>query len=247
MKTLNENQNWLYSLPIAHRGYYDKDNPENTEPAYLLAVENGYAIETDVQMTADNHLVCIHDSNMKRICKVDVDIRDLTLEEVKKLRPFDKDLSILTFEEFLKLVDGRVPVMIEVKPQKRCGVESLIINALDNYSGKFALQSFDPFIVRKLKKLSPNLTVGMLITLERFDNLSKFENFLIQKTVYLYLLKLDFVNVRISDLEKLYKRIKRRKILTWTITNQEQLKIAEKYALNVTFEKQVGDLGKFKI
>ena len=113
---------FLYKTPITHRGLFDENYPENTQPAFERAIELGYGIEMDVQMTIDNVLVVYHDDNLKRVCGVDRDIRELTYEEVKALRPMGKDYPIMPFREFLDFVDGRTPILVEVKHQKRKGI-----------------------------------------------------------------------------------------------------------------------------
>ena len=130
MKSKNYDDKWLYQTPITHRGLFDENFPENTAPAFEKAIELGYGIEMDVQMTADNVLVVYHDNNLKRVCGVDKDIRELTYEEVKELRPMAKEYPILTFKEFLDLVGGSVPVLVEVKHQKRPGIEKLLVEPI---------------------------------------------------------------------------------------------------------------------
>ena len=119
MKTRITSDHWLINKPITHRGLFDENNPENTIPAYQLAIDNGYAIEMDVQMSADGVIFCYHDNNALRVCGVDKDVREMTFEEIKALRPNGKEFPIITFEEFLNFVDGRTPILVEVKDQKK--------------------------------------------------------------------------------------------------------------------------------
>lgn len=241
---LNENL-WIFNKPITHRGYYDYENPENTAPAYLKSIELGYPIELDVQLTIDNVAVCYHDDNLLRVCGVDKDIRDLTLEEVKKLRPNGKEFEILTFEEVLKLVDGKVPLMVELKSQKREGLEEIAVNLLKNYKGKFAVQSFNPSMVKKVGKLAKDFTLGILATREYSPLTSKFNNFLMHQLMYRIYVKFDFLNVRVEDLTYYGKRLKHFRTICWTCKTDEDITVAEKYVENVIFEKTVTNLGKF--
>lgn len=95
-----------------HRGYCAK-YPENTMISFEAAMDLGVdAIEFDVWLTSDKVPVLIHDGNCKRTCGVDVHVRDLTLEEVKKLSAHyeekfgdqykGQDVQIPTLEELLK-------------------------------------------------------------------------------------------------------------------------------------------------
>ena len=76
-----KNDLWLYETPIAHRGLFDENYPENTQPAFQKAIDLGYGIEMDLHMTIENVLVVYHDNNLKRVCGVDKDIRNTTYEE----------------------------------------------------------------------------------------------------------------------------------------------------------------------
>ena len=236
---------WLLNKPIAHRGLFDENFPENTQPAFEKAIELGYAIEMDVQMTIDNVLVVYHDDNLLRVCGVDKDIRETTYQELKALRPMGKDYPIMTFNEFLSFVDGRTPLLIEVKHQKRKGIEELLVKELDNYKGLFAVQSFNPNIVKRVSVLRPNFIIGVLCTREP----SKIAPKIVSKLMNLFAFKLyvpfDFLSVRVKDLPINYKMIKKYNIITWTIKTEDELKIAEKYAKNIIFEKTVPSLSKF--
>lgn len=240
-----KNDLWLYTTPIAHRGLFDNDFPENTEPAFLNAIECGYAIEMDVQMTADNVLVVFHDNNLLRTCGVDKDIRETTYQELKSLRPNGKNYPILTFSEFLKLIDGRTPILIEVKHQLRKGVENLLVEQLKNYDGLFAVQSFNPNIVKKVSKLAPHFIVGVLCTRE----ISKLCSPIINKFMHVFAFKLyvpfDFLSVRVQDLPINHKRACKYNVIAWTIRSEEDIKIAEKYAKNIIFEKTAPTLSRF--
>lgn len=245
MKSKNYDDKWLYQTPITHRGLFDENFPENTAPAFEKAIELGYGIEMDVQMTADNVLVVYHDNNLKRVCGVDKDIRELTYEEVKELRPMAKEYPILTFKEFLDLVGGRVPVLVEVKHQKRPGIEKLLVEELKQYNGKFAVQSFNPQIVYRITKLAPNFIAGVLVTRERSKLAPWIINALIHRFAFKFYIKFNFLSLRVEDIPVSYKRTGRYKVIAWTVKTEEDIKIADKYADNIIFEKGVPTLSKF--
>ncbi|MBQ3235730.1 MAG: hypothetical protein IJA97_06195 [Clostridia bacterium] len=245
MRSKNFDDAWLYSTPITHRGLYDENYPENTKPAFEQAISLGYGIEMDVQMTLDNVLVVYHDNNLKRVCGVDKDIRDITYEEVKTLRPGGKDYPIMTFREFLDFVDGRVPVLVEVKHQKRKGIEKLVVDELKNYNGKFAVQSFNPQIVYRMTKLAPKFIAGVLVTREKSSLAPWIINKLIHAFAFKLYIKFNFLSLRAQDLPVSYKRTGKYKVIAWTVKTEEDLKNAEKYADNIIFEKDVPSLSKF--
>ena len=236
---------WLYQTPIAHRGLFDQDYPENTAPAFNEAIRLGYGIEMDVQMTIDKVLVVFHDNNLKRMCGVDKDIRDTTYEELKSLRPGFNEYPILTFSEFLTLVDGKAPLLIEVKPQKYKGIEELLVKELKNYKGKFAVQSFNPNIVRRVSKLAPEFIVGVLCTREINRNYPLVLNKLMHVFAFKIYVKFNFLSIRVQDLPFNYEKAKKHKIIAWTLRSEEDIKIANKFANNIIFEKCVPTLSRF--
>ncbi len=239
-----KNINWLFSTPIAHRGLFDEEYPENTTPAFLEAIKLGYAIEFDVQMTADKQLVIYHDDNMLRGLGVDRDIRQVNYSEIEKLKPFNKEYPILLFSEFLKLVDGKVPLLIEIKNQIYPGIEELVIKELESYNGLFALESFNPNVIYRLSKLRPDYIMGVLCTREPKTSSKILKSFM-NNFWFKFYVPFDFLSVRVKDLPINYKKIKKYNIITWTIKDEKDLKIAEKYAKNIIFEKTVPSLSKF--
>lgn len=201
---------------IAHRGVHNnKDIPENSKKAFELAISKKYAIEFDIQITKDNKLVIFHDNNILRMTGVSKNIADMTFDEVRKLKLLDTDYGIMTFKELLNLVDGKVFLDIEVKSTKKVNlISSLILKELENYNGKFQLKSFNPFIVRTLKKKTNKYKIGLLIMKKSPD---KFLNFLVN-TNLIYLFKFDFLAVHKKMLNAKYynKYIKKYPIFAWT-------------------------------
>ncbi len=161
MKKFNEDY-WLFFAPTAHRGlHHGKDIPENSLTAFYLAIKNNYPIELDVHLTKDKKLVVFHDDNLFRVTGKNADIRDSMYDDIKDLKLYDSDETIPLFSEVLKLVDGKVPLLIEIKQQKQKGIEKAVLDELKNYSGEFAIQSFDPFVLFKIKKLDKNIVYAI--------------------------------------------------------------------------------------
>lgn len=158
----NIRESFLYTTPIAHRGVHN-DVPENSTAAFQKAIDAGYAIEMDVRFTKDNEVVVFHDANLRRVVGVDKNVIDLTLSELKEYTLEGSSEKILTFKEFLDFVDGRVPVLVEVKdvPQRN-NLPEKTIEILKDYKGEYALQSFNPFYVNKFRKLAPDVLRGQL-------------------------------------------------------------------------------------
>lgn len=235
MKSRLKKDSWILSKPTAHRGLHGGDIPENSMAAFSNAVEKGYPIETDVHMTTDGKLVCFHDDNVSRMTGVDRDIRDMTHEEVKKLRLANTDMSVPDFDEFLSLVGGKVPLMIEIKQQKRKGIEDLVIAALKGYVGEFAIQSFDPTVIIAFKKKAPEILRGQLAC-GNPENMSAFKKFIVKNTPLNFLSKPDFVNYDLASLPTKKCRYSGLPLICWTVRDKAQQKKAEELKINYVFE-----------
>ena len=247
MKGRLTSDHWLINVPIAHRGLFDDNYPENTMPAYEQAIKHGYAIEMDVQMSSDGVIFCYHDNNALRVCGVDKDVREMTYEEIKTLRPCGKEYPIMTFEEFLNFVDGKTPILVEVKDQKkRKGIEQKITDCLRNYKGQFAVQSFNPIIVKRFEKIAPEFLRGVLTTRVNGMNVPKIVMSFMTHFGFKHFIKLDFLNESIDDLEINQKYSKNYYVVTFTIKTDADVLKAEKYAHNIIFEKTATNLGKFE-
>ena len=164
----NANMEAIGRLDIAHRGLYDNEAgiPENSLAAFSRAIEHGFAIEMDVQVTADDRLVVFHDAQTERMTGVVGRIKNMTLEEIEKLRLLGTEEHIPTFEEFLALVDGRVPLCIEFKGDTGNGrhLAKCCCEVLDRYKGPFYMESFYPGCLIWVRHHRPDMGRGQLAT-----------------------------------------------------------------------------------
>lgn len=158
---------------FAHRGLFAKaqDVPENSLAAFSRAVEAGYGIELDVQITSDGALVVFHDGTLERACGVPGGIAARTLDEVRALRLFGTGEGIPLFADVLSLVDGRVPLIVELKPfgdwRLLCQETAALLHA---YPGDACIESFDPFLVRWFMQNAPAVMRGQLSEAYRFSH-----------------------------------------------------------------------------
>lgn len=161
---IRQDYKWLTETYIAHRGLFDNENgiPENSVPAFERAAELGFGIETDVQMSKDGVLVVFHDDDLERMTGIKGKLTDFTFEELRKIRLLNSDCSIPTFEEFLHSANG-VNLVVEIKTHDNIGeVEQKTYDALKKYSGRFCVESFNPFIIRWFKKHAKEVIRGTL-------------------------------------------------------------------------------------
>src|SRR5262245_14840288 len=157
----------LFVRPIAHRGLHNKSRGliENTAPAFLAAIDEDYGIECDLQPARDGTPMVFHDATLDRLMAASGRIAARTPQQLSQLRYRDHDLAILSFRELLRLVDGRVPLLVEIKSSARMPKPFLAACASEagRYRGPIALMSFDRAVVLALAKLAPQLARGLVI------------------------------------------------------------------------------------
>lgn len=155
------------SVMIAHRGLYDNDTdaPENSLPAFRKAVDAGFGIELDVQLTTDGKLVVFHDETLRRMCGADKVLTELSYDELMNYTLLDSGEHVPLFEDVFDIFRGRVPAMIEIKPHGnyRMTCEKLM-GYLDGYDGAYLVQSFHPNVVAWFRKNRPDVVRGQLST-----------------------------------------------------------------------------------
>ena len=161
---------WLTARPIAHRGYHDMGlasagrRIENTMAAAEAAIARNFAIECDLQPTADGGVVVFHDDTLDRLTDLSGRIAGKTLAAVRQAHFKEADALIPTLEDLLDLVDGRVPLVIELKSRfdgdRR--LEAATAAILATYTGPVAVMSFDPASMTAMRRLAPTLPRGML-------------------------------------------------------------------------------------
>lgn len=217
---MKKNLDFLFKNLIAHRGIFNnKTIPENSIPAFKNAIKKKFIIELDIHLLKDNTIVVFHDDNLKRLTKIDKKIIDYSYEELKKIKLLDTKYTIPKLDEVLNLVDGKVPIIVELKYDRKTGkLEQELVKLLDNYEGKFVVKSFNPNSIKWFKKNRPNYIRGLLVAYDY----NKLKNHLLLK-LFLILTKPDFL----SESYKLYndkRNIKIRKkypTLVWTVRNKK--------------------------
>ncbi len=236
---------WIVNQFIAHRGFYNDEAPENTLGAFKRAIEHNYAIECDIRQLADGTLVIFHDETLSRVCGVDGYIEKFTLEEISKFRIKNTNYKIPTLKEMLELVNGQVPILFEIKNfnRKKVGeIESKLCEELLNYKGKYAVESFNPFVIEWFKKNHPEIVRGILSSSFKGDENNTFKTSFIVRYVLSHLklnkkIEPDFIAYRWNNLpNRFVKKNKNIPVIAWTIRSQEEYLKIVKYADNIIFE-----------
>lgn len=156
----------LTGWDYAHRGLYDNEHgiPENSMAAFRRAVDKGYGIELDVHLTADNQLVVFHDDSLIRMCGVNKKISSFLYSDLLQMRLLGTDEQIPLFKDVLDLVDGKVPLIVELKVDgsNQNLLCPLVWQLLSRYKGDFCIESFHPFVLQWFKRHQPQVVRGQL-------------------------------------------------------------------------------------
>jgi glycerophosphoryl diester phosphodiesterase len=236
---------WLTARPIAHRGLHGPDAVENTPTAFAAAIAAGYAIETDLQITADGEAVVHHDATLGRLTEGSGALAAMTAADLKRV-PFKETADrIITLGELLDLVVGRVTLAIELK-SLRDGDGRLPWRAaqvLAAYRGPAALMSFDPFMVAVVRAAAAGITRGLIAEQARGRAGESFAARSRRAAGYLANLaraKPQFLAYSVADLPALppllARYVLRRPVLTWTVRTEADRAKAAKWADQVIFE-----------
>lgn len=212
---------WIY----AHRGMHtNPEIPENSMPAFRLAVEHGYGIELDLHLSTDGKVFIIHDAYLDRICGIDGKTDDLSYDEVTKLRLFGTEEQPPMFTDFLKMVDGKVPLIIELKGRsKNTALADAAAEILKDYKGEYCIESFNPLLIRRWRQLNPKDATGLLMTYycEEDEKKYRFFNTFIQDAIC----RPDFIAYNKECDKNLIFRLIRSVFnpytAAWTIRNRE--------------------------
>lgn len=150
---------------FAHRGLHRKtDNiPENSLAAFRAAAENGYGVELDVHLTADNRVVVFHDDTTERMCGTEGTVSQMTWSQLRTLRLDGTKECIPLLSEVLAVMDSRGPIIVELKRgPDNTELCRRTLELLQCYSGPVCVESFDPMILRWFRKNAPELLRGQL-------------------------------------------------------------------------------------
>lgn len=243
------------TTPLAHRTLHDvKDGrPENSIEGARAAIAQGFGIEIDIQLTADDQALVFHDYALMRLTGATGHVRDKSKADMDAIPLIGSPSAAPSLTDFLDVIDGQVPLLIELKDQDgalgdaNSALEAAVCDSLKGYKGQVALMSFNPHMVARCAKLAPNIPRGIvtdpyskadwpkvpeerrktLATIDRFDEVGA-----------------SFISHNVNDLQSAYvKRIKDKgaPILCWTVKSAASEAAARRIADNITFEQYIPD------
>lgn len=171
-KTVDERWNEFVRYRYAHRGLHDDSlgAPENSLAAFRRAREYDFGVELDVHLTADDRLVVIHDSDLKRMTGKEGIVEELTRPQLEEYRLNGTNQGIPTLAEVLRIFewDGRgtmpAPLIIEIKTycENADLLTSRVMECLDTFDVRYCIESFDPAVLVWLRRNRPEVIRGQL-------------------------------------------------------------------------------------
>lgn len=238
MKDLSFLKDNLY----AHRGLHQKNKKiyENTLSSFDEAIKHGYAIEIDTNILKDGTIVVFHDRNLKRMCNRDLVLKDVNYSDLKDIKIKDSTEYIHTLKDVLDHINGRVPLLIEIKPfgNKRAHAKA-VYEHIKAYKHTVAVQSFNPYIVLWFKRHAKEIARGQISEYFRADKLSKISRWAMKTMIFNCLTKPHFINYGIKDMPNRYVEKQRKKgvlIFGYVADNQKSLDFIRKQYDNAVFE-----------
>ena len=225
----------LMDVHYAHRGLHDNkgDAPENSLLSIRKAVEAGYGIEFDVQLTRDRIPVVFHDESLRRVCGVEGNVRDYTYEELQAFPLLASQERIPLLADVLAAVDGRVPLIIEIKIHENaaevCAKADELIAA---YKGPYCIESFDPRAVAWYKQNRPEVIRGQLsANFNTSEKKEKFTEMLVHHLLTNVIARPDFIAYDHHAKDN-FSRVLCTKLfgalpVAWTLRSQQELDAAK--------------------
>lgn len=218
----------LKSIKNTHAQQPETDRlPENSYAAIKRAADLGYGIEFDVHLTKDDVPVVFHDDTLNRICGVKGNLKDYTYAQLQQFRLLGTEERIPAFADILKMVDGRVPLIIEYKVEKNADKLCRICDRiLSDYKGLYCIESFHPMAVRWYKIHRPNIVRGQLsedFTRQKLN----IPYFLLSHLIGNCYASPDFIAYNCKHKDELSRTICRKLYrslsVAWTVRSQEEL------------------------
>ena len=228
-------ESWLTRRPIAHRGLHDAraGRPENSLAAFDRACALGFPAELDARLTRDREVVVFHDRALRRLTGAAGRVEDRRAADIRALRLLGTTERVPTLREVLDLVEGRVPLLVELKSTVLWpALERAVLAALDGYAGDVAIQSFKRRTVRAIGRSDAPHAVGHLW--HRHGPLPTPG------------LRTGFLGCHVDALPS--RAVRRRReagavVLAWTVRSEAEAARAMRYVDNYIFEGFVPRVG----
>lgn len=223
---------WLGLWVYAHRGLHGQGLPENSPAAFAAAMARGMGIECDVQRSSDGQAMVFHDWELDRLTAESGPVARRSAEQLGRIVISGGNDCIPSLRQLLDQVDGKVPLLIEIKSSagSRANALSLAVRRqLEGYRGPHAVMSFDPRVARWFADHSPLTVRGLVVTEEGGKTLAG----RIKRHLSLWHARPDFLAYDIRDLPSRFAAAQRKRglpVLTWTVRSAEHRERAAEHA-----------------
>ena len=231
----------------AHRGLYGNGIAENSLAAFSLAALRGFGIELDVQLSRDGVVMVFHDDTLQRMTGELGRLRDFSAEELGALSLDGTDQTIPTLAQVLSVVDGRVPLLIEMKGESfDTSLCDKLLQELQGYQGAYCIESFNPLLLRRMRALLPGATYGLLYTnVCREKKKRSVLNMLLTAMALNVVARPDFIAYNQKDRSALpvwlTTKLYRAPCFVWTVTPRDALYSDHDEGEHLIFEQKPRD------
>ncbi len=225
---------WLGGAAYAHRGLHGAGAPENSPSAFAGAIARGMGIECDIQRSRDGQAMVFHDDALDRLTGEQGLVAERTAADLGRIVLTGGADTIPSLRQLLDQVQGRVPLLIEIKSDHRLGARIsatclAVRRVLEGYTGHHAIMSFDPRVVRWFAVHSPLTVRGLVVTEENDKALPG----ILRRQLWLWHARPDFLAYDIRDLPSRFAAAQRRRglpVLTWTVRSADHRERAAAHA-----------------
>ena len=238
--------NKFKSVMYAHRGLHNGERAENSMSAFRAAVEGGYGIELDVRLSRDGKLVVFHDDTLDRVCGREGKVIDFTADELATFSLNGTSDGIPLFTDVLRLVDGMVPILVEIKEDPgNSRVSEKTCEILRDYKGDYIIESFNPLSLRTVKGIMPHIPRGILS--HRYYSYEQYRKplyFILQSLLLNFLCRPAFIAYDHRHASafglRLIRTLFRTPTLAWTVRSAEEEAAARKNGFDgIIFESYI--------
>ena len=239
---------WIAERPVAHRGLHDAEAGviENTASAFAAAMAGGYAMECDVQISADGEAMVFHDDTLDRLVDASGRVDAFSASALRALPMKAGGDRMIGLGDLCDLVGGRSPLIVEIKAgwgeDRR--LEKRVAQILTSYKGPVAMMSFDPGSTAAIRAIAPSLPRGVVQESvygeAGFDFLSRCQKFALGHLLHLPQSRPDFLAWYVGDLDhatvKVARNLLKYPMLTWTVRTPADQARAGLFADQMIFE-----------
>lgn len=240
----------IFARPVAHRGYHDADNGiiENSPTAITRAIEKNFAIEVDVQETADGEALVFHDYTLDRLAEGTGKIIDLPADELVRIHMKTGTDKLWLLQDLFDLVDGKVPLVVEIKSLMRRHAQGDFVRHVTNqvagYRGPACIKTFDPDMLSHAKNANSSVLRGIVADGAEpgrdYARYGRMDRYILRHLLHAPRTRPHFISYGVKDLPKagpsLLRSVFKLPLMTWTVRTRDQRETAARYADQIVFE-----------